>query len=150
MHSTLKDSFSSRHCFSCLATIFSSSSAFISVFLRVNLYSPLPAANATTVFSHLILSSFGTSLNSSEYDSPASISSFRFIAFTPFSLSEFDILHKFRSCHLFSQTRLYQTVSVIASNGGSALGHTSHSNSSRNAFVRTWLVDCQSNTISTF
>ena len=121
MHSTLKDSFSSRHCFSCLATIFSNSSAFICVFLHDNPHPPLPLANATTVFRYLILSLFGTRLNSSEYDSPASISSFRFIAFTPFSSSEFNALHKFLYCHPFSQTRLYQTVSVIASNGDSTL-----------------------------
>ena len=104
----MKGSFNSRHCLLCLATIFSSPSAIISIFLRVNLYPPLPAANATTVFRHLILSSFGASLNSSEYNSPARISFFRFITFASFSLSGFDALYKFQSCHPFPQTGLYQ------------------------------------------
>ena len=50
MHSALKDSFNSRHCISCLTTIFSSSSAFISVhsqiipYFRLTLIKPILAA----------------------------------------------------------------------------------------------------------
>ena len=67
MHSTLKDSFNPKPCISCLATIFSSSSAFISAFLHDNPHPPPPAL--AKPHTHLMHPSSTTPTRYSDIDS---------------------------------------------------------------------------------